>query len=83
MSSLDVLTSLLRTINPQHSPHSPLHLSPCQAGTIPNGITNAFSTYGSYLDLRLNYMSCCGIGFQHTDTYSEVQYSWYNLSAPR
>ena len=54
-----------------------------QTGTIPNGITNALSTYGSYVDLRMNYLSCCGIGFEYSETYSQVFYSTYNLSAPR
>ena len=54
-----------------------------QTGTIPDGITDALSTYGSYVDLRMNYMSCCGIDFQHTETYTDALYSWYNLSAPR
>ena len=43
-------------------------------GTIPNGILDAMPTYGSYLDLRMNYMSCCGYGFQHDNTYSYVAY---------
>ena len=31
--------------------------------------------YGSYLDLRLNYLCCCGSGFQHSDQYSYVAYA--------
>ena len=46
-----------------------------QTGTIPDGLIDAMPQYGSYLDLRQNYMCCCGSGFQHSDTYSYVAYS--------
>ena len=35
-----------------------------QTGSIPNGATSiaALTSYNSYFDVRLNFMSCCGIG---------------------
>ena len=38
---------------------------------------------GSSVDLGLNFMSCCGIGFNHTEGYAMIWYEMYNLSAPR
>ena len=35
------------------------------------------------MDMRMNYLSCCGVGFEYSETYSQVFYSAYNLSAPR
>ncbi|GAX85346.1 hypothetical protein CEUSTIGMA_g12763.t1 [Chlamydomonas eustigma] len=51
-------------------------------GSLPNSILDVMASYGTLLDLRLNYMSCCGRGFQHDPTYSVVSYLSYNYSAP-
>ena len=52
-------------------------------GTIPIGMVSQLGELGTSVDLGLNYMSCCGIGFNFTEGYSSVWYERYNLSAPR
>ena len=58
------------------------------SGTIPPSLVNILGKKTSFLDLRLNYLSCCGIApltFNGTDQEpgTNVSYSGYDLSLPR
>ena len=61
----------------------------CLSGTIPSSFASTFKSRTSTLDLRMNYLSCCGIGpLQKIDPDgycggSDVWHNAYNLSAPR
>ncbi|GAX78738.1 hypothetical protein CEUSTIGMA_g6175.t1 [Chlamydomonas eustigma] len=52
-------------------------------GTIPDGVVTSLARLGQTLNLRLNYMSCCGSNFIHDPTYSNCSYKSYNKSAPK
>ena len=54
------------------------------SGTLPSTMINVFSSNARVVDLRLNYMSCCGVGALQGNLFSgSVGYGSYNLSAPR
>ena len=44
-----------------------------QTGTIPASTVGALASYESVLDLRVNFLSCCGRGFVTDDTYTHVR----------
>ncbi|GAX78739.1 hypothetical protein CEUSTIGMA_g6176.t1 [Chlamydomonas eustigma] len=52
-------------------------------GTIPPSLVQILAMHPGTVDLRLNYMSCCGLGFQHNSDYSFARYTSYNPLAPR
>ena len=48
-------------------------VSMTQTGTIPASIVNVLGTSQGHLDVRLNYLSCCGLGFNADATLSNVR----------
>ncbi|GAX79288.1 hypothetical protein CEUSTIGMA_g6729.t1 [Chlamydomonas eustigma] len=51
-------------------------------GTVPPALVKLLAE-GTSVDLRLNFMSCCGSGFQKSEGLRNVSYMSYNLSVPR
>lgn len=54
------------------------------SGTLPPSMINVFSAQTRFVDLRYNFMSCCGVGsLQGSFSSGSAGYASYNLSAPR
>ena len=62
-----------RSIHIAHSPCTP------QTGSIPATMVSVLGSYDAWVDLRFNYMTCCGLDFVSTAGYATAGYVYEHV----